>query len=99
MNIYIVYEINKNSNISSFPTLENCLFEAVSLTKHVDIDHYKCSGYAIGFDLKGEFSFGNGVGRNCIIFGVVMSLFSKIYNRKKDILILGKGPAQRLEFN
>ena len=41
VNIYIVYEISKNYNISSYPTLENCLFGAVSLTKHVDIDQYK----------------------------------------------------------
>ena len=38
VNIYIVYEISKNYNISSYPTLENCLFGAVSLTKNVDID-------------------------------------------------------------
>ena len=37
-NIYIVYEISKNYNISSYPTLENCLFETVSLTNHADID-------------------------------------------------------------
>ena len=37
-NIYIAYEISKNYNISSYPELENCLFGAVSLTKHVDID-------------------------------------------------------------
>ena len=30
VNIYIVYEISKNYNISSYPTLENCLFGAVS---------------------------------------------------------------------
>ena len=30
-NIYIVSEINKNYNISSYPTLENCLSGAVSL--------------------------------------------------------------------
>ena len=41
VNIYIVYEINKNYNISSYPTLGNCLFGAVSLTKHADIDQYK----------------------------------------------------------
>ena len=41
VNIYIVYEISKNYNISSYPTLEDCLFGAVSLTKHVDIDQYK----------------------------------------------------------
>ena len=28
VNIYIVYEISKNYNINSYPTLENCLFGA-----------------------------------------------------------------------
>ena len=41
VNIYIVYEISKNYNITSYPTLENCLFGAVSLTKNNDIDVYK----------------------------------------------------------
>ena len=50
VNIYIVYEINRSYNISSYPTLENCLFGAVSLTKNADIDRYKYSGYGIGFD-------------------------------------------------
>ena len=70
VNIYIVYEISKNYNISSYPTSENCLSEAVSLTTHADIDQYKYSGYGIGFSRKGEFSFGsNGFGRNAIMFG------------------------------
>ena len=55
VNIYIVYEISKTFNISSYPTLQNCLFGAVSLTKNVDIDQYKYSGYGIGFDRKGTF--------------------------------------------
>ena len=55
VNIYIVYEINKNFNISSYPTLENCLFGAVKLTKHSDIDQYKYSRHGIGFDRKGFF--------------------------------------------
>ena len=38
VNIYIGYEISKNYNISSYPTLENCLFGAASLTKNADID-------------------------------------------------------------
>ena len=42
VNIYIVYEISNNYNISSYPTLENCLFGAVSLTKHIDIDQHEC---------------------------------------------------------
>ena len=50
VNIYIVYEISKNYNISSYATLENCLFGAISLNKHVDIDQYKYSGYGIGFN-------------------------------------------------
>ena len=63
VNTYIAYKISKNYSISSYPTLQNCLFRAVSLTKHVDIDQYKYSGYGIGFDRKREFSFGsNGFG-------------------------------------
>ena len=67
--MYIVYEISKNYNISSYPTLENCLFVAVNLTINADIDKYKYSGYGIGFDTFGGFSFGNGLGKNCIISG------------------------------
>ena len=65
VNIYIVYEISKNYNISSYPTLGNCLFGAVTLTKNADIDQYKYSVYGIGYDRHGEFSFGNGLGKNC----------------------------------
>ena len=58
VNIYVVYEINKNFNISSYPTLENYLFGAVELTKNPSIYQYKYSGYSIGFDRKGFFSLG-----------------------------------------
>ena len=37
-----------------------------------------------------------GTGKNVIIFGVDMSFSTKIDNRKKAILILGKGPTQGL---
>ena len=74
VNIYIVYEISKRINISNYLTLENCLFGAVTLTKNADIDRYKYSGYGIGFDRHGSFSFpGTGLDRNVIIFGVDMS--------------------------
>ena len=33
VNIYIVYEISENVNISSYPTLDSCFFGAVKLTK------------------------------------------------------------------
>ena len=81
VNTYIVYEVNKNFNKSSYPTLENCLFGSVKLTKHPDIDQYKYSGYGIRFDRKGFFSLGNEIGRNVIFFGVDMS--SDIDNKKK----------------
>ena len=73
------------------------MFGAVKLTKHVDIYQDKYSGYGIGFDRKGFFSIGDEVGRNVIIFGVDMISSSHIDNKKKDILILGKGPTQGLE--
>ena len=86
-NLCIVYEISKNYNIRSYPTLEKSLFGAVSLTKHADIDQYKYSGYGIGFDRKGEFSFGsNEFGRNFIIFGVDMSSSVHSNNKKKKIV-------------
>ena len=98
VNIYIVYEISKNYNISSYPTLENCLFGAVSLTKHVDIDQYKYSGYGIEFDKKGEFSSGSsGFGKNVIIFGADMSSSVHANNRTKNILVLGKYFIQGLD--
>ena len=96
VNIYIAYEITSDYNNINYPTLENCLFESVKLTKNADIDKYRYSGYGIGFDRETvpgkSFSFGNETGKNVIIFEVDMSLSSKIDNRKKDILILDKGP-------
>ena len=65
-----MYEIRKHYTITLYPRLENCLFGAVSLTKNVDIDKYKYSGYGVGFARHGEFSFGTrGFDRTCIIFG------------------------------
>ena len=82
-NVYIVYEISKNINISDYPTLELCLFGAIKLTKNTDIDKYVYSGYAIGFDRHGNFSFpGTGLGRNVIIFGVDMTLEHTLSARK-----------------
>ena len=97
VNIYIFYEISKNYNISSYPTLENCLFGAVTLTKHADIDQCKYSGYGIGFDRKGEFSLGSrGFGRNCIIVGAHLTISSHANNRKNNILVLGKDFTQEI---
>ena len=97
VNIYIVYEITSDYKDINYPTLENCLLRSVKLTKNADIDKYGYSGYGIGFDRETSFSIGNEIGKNAIIFGVDMSSSAKIDNRKKDILILGKGTTQELE--
>ena len=74
VNIYIVYEIILYNSNSNYPTLENCLFRALRMTKNADTDRYGYSGYGIAFDWHESFSFpGNGLQRNIIIFGVEMS--------------------------
>ena len=96
VNIYIVCEISKN--ISEYPTLENCLFAAVSLIKNADIDKYKYCGYGVWFDRHGSFSFsGIRLGKHVIVFGVDTSSSLHVDNKKKDILILGKDAAQGLK--
>ena len=67
------------------------MFGAAKLTKHPDIDCYKYSGYGIGFDRKGKFSFGNEFGHNVIIFGVDVSSSVHVDNKKK-----GEDATQRL---
>ena len=53
-------------------------------------------GYGIGFDRKIFFSIGDDVDRNVTIFGVDMSSSPHINNKRKYILILGKGTTQGL---
>ena len=85
VNLYIVYKIRKNIHINDYQTLENCLFEAVSLTKNADIDRYKYSGYGIGFDRHLSFSFPD-IG---IIFGVHLSSSVHVDNKKKRYFDFG----------
>ena len=97
VNIYIVYELAACSSFNDDPTLKNSLFGAVKLTKNADFDKHRYSGYGIGFDRKGCFSFpGSGFGQNVITFGADMSLSVYVDNKGKYILILGFGPTQRL---
>ena len=99
-NIYIVYELGASTSNVEDPKIKNCLFGAVTLTKNADIDNYRYSGYGIGFDRRGGFSFpGGGFGQNVIIFGVDMSSSIHIDNKGKDILVLGVGPTQGLGEN
>ena len=84
-NIYIVYKINAPSSNTNDPTLKNSLFGAVRLTKISDIDKYQYSGYGIGFDRRGTFSFpGGGFGQNKKKFWSRYEL-TKNDNKKKYI--------------
>ena len=93
VNIYFLSELVASTSNNNDPTLKNCLFRAVTLTKNTDIDKYGYSSYGIGFDRRSSFSFrSGGFGQNILIFGVDMSSSAHVDNKKKDILVLGKGP-------
>ena len=80
------------------PTLKNCLFGAVTLTKNTNIEKYRYSGYGIGFDRRSSFSFPRGgFGQNVLIFGIDMSFSTHIDNKEKDMLVIGKEPTQGSE--
>ena len=97
VNIYIVYELGASTSHTNDPTIKNCLFGAVTLTKNDDIEKYKYSGYGIGFDRRSNFSFpSGGFGQNVLIFDADMSTSIHIHNKKKDILVLGREPMQGL---
>ena len=84
VNIYIAYELGASSSRDSDPTIKNCLFGAVTLTKNADIEKYKYSGYGIGFDRRSSFALtGGGFGQNMLIFGADMSASTHIDNEKK----------------
>ena len=84
VNIYIVYELGASSSHINDPTIKNCLFGAVTLTKNAEIEKYTYPGYGIGFDRKSIFSFtGGGFGQNVLIFGVDMSTSIYMTIRKK----------------
>ena len=98
VHIYIVYELGASSFHISDPTIKNCLFGAVTLTKNADIEKYRYSGYGIGFDRRSSFSFPSaGFSQNVLIFGADMRSSIDIDNKKKDILVLGRGPTQGLK--
>ena len=68
------------------------------MNKNTDISKYKHFGYCIGFDRKEAFSHpSGGFCNNVIVFGIDMSSSIQVDNKKNDILILGKDPAQGLD--
>ena len=84
VNIYILYELSTSGSHDNDPTLKNCLFSGITLTKNADIDRYKHCGYGTGFDRRSSFSFpGGGFGQNVIIFGVDLSSSPHIDNKER----------------
>ena len=74
------------------------MFGAVKLTKNADPDKYIYTCYGIGFDSRSEFSLPDGsMGKNAMMFGVDMSSFVHIDNKKKMFLIFGKCSSQGLD--
>ena len=63
----IVYELGTSGSNDNDPTLKNCFFGAVILTKNADIEKYGHSGFGIGFDRRFSFA-GGGLGQNLLIF-------------------------------
>ena len=84
INLYISYTLGpKLKHFNPDFALRNCLFGSVKLTN--DLDKYKYTGYGIDLILVENI-------RNIIIFGVDMNSSVHIHNKRKDTLILGKGP-------
>ena len=87
VNVYIDYELGACSSNNNDPSLKNCLFGEVTLTKNADIKKYGYSGFDIGFYRRTRFSFpGSGFGQNVLIFGVD----AHIDNKKKTYWFLEK---------
>ena len=73
-----------SSSHDNDPTLKNCLFGAITLTKNAGIDKYGYSGYGIGLDRRSTFSFpGGGFGQNVLTFEVDMSPSAHIDNKNR----------------
>ena len=86
VNIFIVYELGASSSHDNDPTLKNCLFGAVTLTKNTDINKYWSSGYGTGFDRRSIFLFPDcGFGQNVLRFGADMSFSTCVDNKKRHI--------------
>ena len=71
LNIYIVYELDRNSN-NSYPKLINCFFGSVKVTrKNNDFNFQTLSGYGIGFYTAYVFTYSpRDFAYHSIVFGV-----------------------------
>ena len=69
---------------SSKSAVRSSLFVTVKLIKNADSNKYSYSERGVSFDIRGTFSFKNGVlGRNVIISGADMSSSLHFDNKKR----------------
>ena len=94
INFCIFYELDTwSQDLNSDYTLKNYLLGRFKLAKNAHIHKHVYTVYAIGFDSRSEFSLPDGsVGKYIMNFGVDMNSSEHIDNKKKKILIQGKGP-------
>ena len=77
--------------------LQDCLFGGVKLDKNADRDKYSYSEYGIGFDSSSLFTYPDiDWGKNVVIFRKDNSSPVHVDKKKKDILVLDKGPTKEL---
>ena len=98
VNLCSVYELDTWSrSLDTDFAQKDCLFGAVMFTKNADPDKYCYSGYGIGFHSCSLFSLSNIDWGNDVIFVVDHRSSVQIDHKKKDILVHGEGPAQRID--
>ena len=95
VNIYIVYELGASSSHNNDPTLKDCLFGALTLTKTQIL--ITMGTLVMEFDLIEDHIFHFQVVGLVKIFEADMSFSAHIDSKKRNILVLGKGPIQGLE--
>ena len=97
--LFIVYAVDRwpwDLNIDF--TLKDSLFGAIKLTKNADREKYKYSDYGIGFDSRSEFSLSDGsMGEMLLFLELIWEHLCILIIRIKDILILGRVPAEGLD--
>ena len=97
VNIYIFYELGASSSHNNDPTLKNCLFGAVTLTKMLILISMGILVMELHLIEDQAFNFQVVDWSKCINFWSRYEFFCSYHNKKKDILILGKGQRQVLK--
>ena len=94
INLYFYTLGPRLRNLNKYFTLGNRFFRSEELTKNADLDKDNCTGYDIGFDSRSEYLFTDrSYGKKSLFLELIWAHL----RMGKDILILGEGPAQRLD--